>query len=409
MKVLPYLAPLAALIGVVTWGIHQQREEQEMTRDVRDLQREVVANTPTPSVSRKSADSWQFLAEQVRLSGNPATEDAADTDALDALTERLATMNGRELLAALEEIGGLGLQPDLRKMLENQFIRFLVEEDPQSALAVFCDRIRDDPDGVGSELVPAIGEWAQRDPAAATAWLDRETAAGLFETKTLDPRSAVRLEFEATLSGILLASDPAAAADRIENIPLDQRAEVLQLMSIANLTPAGWAAFVGLTRTALPAEEREGPFVSAFSELVPDGDFVKSAAFLEAISATPEERTLAASWAAGNRLETLAGQRPLTPDDVAATRAWLTSQAPAAVENQLGEALARAAMEGGEVGFSAVALLAAAEFDRSPNDDLLVTFLETADASDHPAAARQLAEKITDSTRRNEILEALKE
>jgi len=424
VKPIHTIPPAAALVAVLLWNLPPWRAIQALEANSLSLRERIdssrvpevpevrqirEARAPEVAATRELKPiDWRYLASQVQLAGKRKSGEPVDEQALDDFSERLSEMTREQLLTALDEIAALGLEPEVRAKLEAAFVEPLVEKDPKLALTRFADRIRDDPDDLGSELSPALLAWAKQDLTAATAWFDQAIATGVFESKTLDGRSDPRLEFEAALAGVLLAADPAAVGRRIAELPADQRAETLQQIKVSELTPAAQKDYIGLTRSLLPVDEREGPFASAFSELIPDGDYQKSAAFLDDIQATPEERAIAAQWAANKQLDGIAEKRNLTREDVAATREWLSRQSPDTADELIGEAMGAASQEGGEAGFSKLVELILELHASSGNDDALVAFLDRSDASDHPEKFRQLAEKITDPQRREEALESLK-
>lgn len=424
MKPIHAIPPALALVAALLWNLPPWRAIQALeanslslrerldaarvsaAREVRET-RETTVQEVNATREAKPID-WRYLAAQVRLSVKSNSSESVDEQAWYAFSERLEEMTREQLLTALDQIAALGLEPEVRAKLEEAFVEPLVEKDPQLALTRFADRIRDDPDGIGSELAPALTAWAKQDLTAATDWFGQALATGVFESKTLDGRSNARLEFEAALAGVLLATDPAAVGRRIAELPEDQRAETLQQIQVSELTPAAQKDCIELIRRLLPVDERVGPFASAFYELIPDGDYQKAATFLDGIQATPEERAIAASMAAGSRLDAIAEKRNVTRDDVAATREWLTRQAPDTADRLMGEAMGSASTEGGEVGYSKLVELVLEVHASSGNDDALIAFLDRSDASGHPEKSKQLAEKITDPQRREEALESLK-
>ncbi len=424
MNVKIAIPPAMALVAVLLWNLPPWRSIRALEANSRSLRGRIdAARAPAVPEVREAREprapemnatrqpkpiDWRYLAAQVRLSEKHTSGEPMDDEALNDFSERLAEMTREQLLSALAEIAALGLEPEARAKLEEAFVEPLVGKDPELALARFADRIRDDPDGMGSALSPALLAWAKQDLTAATAWFDRAIATGVFESKTLDGRSDARLEFEAALAGVLLATDAAAVGRRIAELPEDQRAETLQQIKFSELEPAAQKDYIGLTRSLLPADEREGTFGSAFCELIPDGDFLKAATFLDDIAATPEERAIAAGWAARNRLDAIVEKRNLTRDDVAATQEWLNRQSPDTADRLMGEALGKASQEGGEAGFSKLVKLVLEVHASSGNDDALAAFLESSDASEHPEKSKLLAEKITDLELRGEILESLK-
>ena len=421
MKLSHAVLPAAALVAVLLWNLPPRRTLQALETSSRHLRSELATarlsqtheirekrqpRAAEMELARKHKPiDWRYLAAQVRLSekGEPV-----DEDAINDFTDHLAEMTGDQLLTALDEITALGLEPEIQAKLEAAMVEPLVEKDPALALIRFAGRIRDDPDDLGSQLSPALLAWASQDLTAASAWFDQAITDGVFESKTLDGRSDPRLAFEAALAGVLLATDPAAVGRRIVGLPQDQRAETLQQIDVSELTPAAQKDYIGLVRSLLPEDEREGPFNSAFSELIPDGVYQKSASFLDEIQATPTERASAAESAANRQLEAISEKRNLTRDDVAVTRDWLNRQSPATADKLIGGAMGAASQEGGETGFSKLAELILEVHSSSGNDDALVAFLNGADTSAHPAQAQFLAGKIADPEHREEMLESLK-
>ncbi len=413
-----------ALVAVLLWNVPPWRAIQVLEANRHNLRGRIdVARVPAASEVRETRErrapemaptcppkpiNWRYLVAQVRLAEKSISGESVDELALYNFSVSLVEMTREQLLTALDEIAALGLEPDLRARLEAAFVEPLVEKDPQLALTRFADRISDDSDDLGWELSPALQAWAKLHLAAATAWFDRAIASGIFESKTLDGRSGPRLEFEAALAGVLLATDPTAAGRRIAALPEGQRAEALQQVSVAELTSAARMDYIGLIRSLLPEDEREWPFASAFSEIILDGDYQNSAAFLDGIQATPGERAIAAEWAANKQLEGISEKRNLTREDVAATREWLSRQSPDAADRLMGEALGKASQDGGEVGYSQLVELVLELHQSSGNDDALVAFLDHSDTSEHPEKSNQLAEKIKDAQRREEALESLK-
>jgi hypothetical protein len=415
------IPPALALVAVLGWNLIQWRSISEQEEEGRIL-RERIETARSPGISgMDSAPGTRLLKSQgstasepiawknlaVRMAEMRKGGGMSDMRELMRVRKQLADMSKEEILAALAEIAALGLEPDARKMLEDVLVGPLIERDPELALATFGGRIANDPDGAGSQLSAALGAWAKKDLAAATAWFDRQLADGLFESKTLNGQSQARMEFEAALVGNLLPSDMAAAAQRIAALPEEQRRVALERISFSELSPAGQKAYAELVRGLVPQDLRAGSFTHVIAELIPDGGYAKVGGFLDDIAATPEERAVSAREAANAQLEEIAGERALTREDVDAMREWLTSQAPGTVDRVTGEALADAAQAGGEFGFTEAAKLALEYHRSSGNDDVLVAFLESFAARSNLEEALPLAEMILDAQRREELLKRL--
>lgn len=418
MKV-TYLIPLGlALSGLAYWSFSQYQAAGALTTQSQALQRKITAAQQTSTTSHPPQGTTEKLKSGARpldwksLAGRLVAAQQAETTptdaALDSFRERLAQMTAPELLAALEEISTLGLEPDARGALEEMLAEALILRDPAQALVKFSDRIQDESDGVGWQLAGALSEWARRDLAAATAWLDQEISAGHFESKSLDGQSEARLEFEAALLVQLLAAAPKMAAARLAALPEDQRRTALEQMDATEIGLSGQQAYMDLVRKLVPLGERGDALSYFISQVIPSGDYPAVTEFLNTIHATPDERTVATRAAAGNQLAEIAGERAVTASDLETMRAWLTQHSPTAVDRLTGEALAQAVQDGGEFSFAQAAALVSDYHQRSGNDEVITGFLANPVADDARPAAAALAGKIKDPKRREQALAQLK-
>lgn len=417
LKASHIIPPILALAAVLAWNLAESRSIRSLDAGTRELRGKIasargsgvsaVAGGRKPKTPLKigGAIDWKGMSQRIA-----AMQDGGGTSDIRAMMDfqqRLSGMTGDEIVAAFDEIQALGLEEDERSLLEEMLIEPLIEKDPELALARFVDRIGNDDDGVAWQLSAAMGNWAKKDLTAATAWFDRQIAAGVFDSRSLDGRSQARLEFEAALAAELLGSDSAEAGQRIAALPEDQRREALEQISFSELSPAAQAAYAGLVRSLVPQDERAGSFTHVISELVPDGGYTQVDAFLDTIRATAEERQVSSREAANTRIGEIAGEREVTRQDVDAMREWVEKQAPGTADKVTGEALADAAQEGGELDFEGASDLVLEYHQRSGSDDVLVSFLESFAARSNLELALPLAEKIRDPKRRAEILAML--
>ncbi len=408
-----------ALVIAGAWNVSQMRSISSLEEERVTLRKRIAAATAAsgtglmladrPSKTGKTATNkidWKSLSSQLASAEDGGS--AEEMRAMMSFQQRLDEMTKEEMVDALDEIASLNLPDATREMLESMIIDPLIARDPELALKRFADRIQSDPDGIGWQLSTALKEWAKNDLSAATAWFDKQIGDGNFESKTLDGRSDMRLQFEGALMESLLASDPAAAARRLSELQEDQRREVLQQIPFGELSEESRNAYANLVRGLVPADEREGSFAHIATELVGSGDYSDVSAFLDGVRATPSERAAAAMDAADSKLEQLAMEGQVTAKDVDEMRAWLKLQAPDQIDSITGKALAEAAQERGKFKFSDAAQLALKYHQSSGNDDLLVAFLESYSARSNLDEAKHLAEMIKDDARRAEILTGLK-
>ncbi len=409
-----YYAPLGlALAGLALWSFSQRQASAELSVRSQKLQEKITAvqqlgsTSPLPKQLTRKMKNAVPLRDWKTLATRLLAAQRADTT-LEGYHERLAQMTADDLLAALDEISTLGLQPDAQAILEEILVEALIPQDPAQALLRFADRIQDESDGVGWQMAGALSEWAKRDLSAATAWFDQEITAGRFESKSLDGHSEARLEFEAALLGQLLPAVPKAAAARLAALPEDQRRTALVQMNTADMQLTGLQAYMNLIRELVPQAERADALSYLISQMTPSGHHPQVTEFLDTIQATPAERATATKAAAGNQLEEIASERAVTGSDLETIRTWLTQQAPTAVDRLTGEALAQAVQNGGELSFAQAAALISDFHQSSGNDDVITGFLTSAVGDGTRQEATALAGKIKDSKRREEALAHLK-
>lgn len=411
-----------ALVVVAVWNVSQWRAVTVGEDQERSLRKRIDAARTNPAsgaakqgASRASGSKVPTVNGQIDWKDMAALIRAMEEDegmggfrTMMDLEKRVAQMSKEELLAAMEEVSRLGLDPEARASLEEMLVCPLIEKDPELALVTFADRIPIEDDSVASELSTALGAWAKKDPVAASKWFDKQIAAGIFESKSLDGQSQIRMEFEAALVGELLESDMSAAGQRIAALPEEQRREALEQISFSELSPGAQKAYAELVRGLVPQDERAGSFTHVISDLITDGGYAKVGSFLDDIQATPEERAVSARQAANSQLEEIAYDRAVTREDVDAMRAWLDRQAPGTADRVTGEALGDAAQEDGEFGFEDASKLALEYHKNSGNDEVLVAFLESFAARSNLEEALPIADKIRDPKLRDEVLNRLK-
>ena len=419
LKATHLIAPVAALVLVGAWNVSQMGSIRLLESDVSTLRERVstalasgnlpavssASSRPNKTAARKQPHDWQELSARLLEMQNGG--DRGDLRAGVNFQQELAGMTKEEMTAALDEIAGLDLSDEARETLESLIIAPLIREDPQLALERFGDRIGSESSAIGWQLSTALRDWAKKDLAGATAWFDRQIAAGKFDSKSLDGRSEERTRFEAALMQSLLSSDPNAASQRLADIPEDQRREVLEQIAFPELGPQDQKTYAELVRQLVPQDERAGSFAHIASELVDDSGYGKVSNFLDAVQATPAERVAAASQTAESRLQSLGLDGNVTRADVDSLREWLTRQAPGQVDSITGKALAEAAQDQGKFTFAEASQLVIQYQKTSGNDDMLVAFLKSYSARSNLDEAIHMADLISDAKRRAEVLDKL--
>jgi hypothetical protein len=408
MKPTLLLPPLAALIIAGTWlGLQRQSIATLQLESAALGERIAAARTASPpaadpsfaarqrtnSLRSGSKVDWKKVAAaQIAMRSG---QGASDMRAMVELQKTLRDLSPEELLAGLDEIAALDLSNDARRELESTLIGILAHKDPELVLERFADRIGGPNGTISWELASAFQSWSGQDATAATAWMDRQLAAGTFDSKSLDGRNDTRLRFEAGLIQNLAESDPAAAARRLAALPEDQRAGVFRQGMFLRIKPGNGKAIADLIRTQLPENSRVHSLAEASRSLVDQGGFERVGDFLGEIDASAAERSAIVGQALLRQLD----ERNETPPEIEETRAWILAQAPADAERLTGVTLARMV---GQRDFSEMAAEALKFQQSSGSDEALIAFLTHA-----PDYSRseilELAEKISDPVKRNEV------
>lgn len=357
-----------------------------------------------PNQLVKQEIDWKEMAEAI---GDDMEDSSSGTRKLLSLEGKLEAMDTDELIAALDRIATLELDDMQRMMLENLLIRRLAEKDPELGLIRYADRFGDKK--MGRDMSHAVDEWAKKDPAAAAAWLDKQIAAGIFESKSLDGKNQSRMAIEVRLIASMLGSDPGSAEARIAALPANQRQDVIQQLVDLQMKAEEYAAFADLARGQLSEKEKMEVMGKQASYLVMRGDFQKVDEYMDRIAATPDERIRSAEDAARTSIQGKASRLEINASQLDPMREWLSAHAPGSVNRITGEAIG-GAMNHGEsmLDFSAASVLALKYHAESGSDEVLTAFLEKAQVGKHKEEARSIAEKISDPQAREKALERLK-
>lgn len=352
-----------------------------------------------PTKEKQPMD-WKNIADQLAESG------MGDMHGTMCLHQRFAELTKEEILAALDEIPGLGLYAVSAAVLERRLIEELSRKDPEMALTRFIDRIADDRSGLVSQLSNDLKEWARKDPGKAEAWFDQQIAAGKFDGKTIDNKSWNRFEFEGAIIGAILASNPEAAAKRLAAFPEDQRGNILRGSSFGSLNEESQVGFAELVRSQLPEKEQASAISSLAGQLSHSG-YEKVTAYLDRIDATPAERKASAEEVAETRMVYRSNNNPVTRQEIDSMRAWVATQSPGSTDNTTGIALGIAVRDGGSMKFSeGLALVKDYSAASGGNEEVLASFLEAQRyrVGSNRDEARALAETLTDVKRREKII-----
>jgi hypothetical protein len=405
MKAGSFVLPLLALIACAGWLVSRHhsapavRAENESLRQpsaARTSQPETRSSPRTRAAAAKAPIDWKKIAAD-----QPAGIDVS-TRWETQVQQLLDEMTTAELADALDEILALDPPPHSVDYLEQLVMNPLIRRNPRLALDRFIDRAQDSPDALSWLPGKAFAAWLEKNPPDAADWLDRQIAAGTFAAN-----SPVRRQLEGVLMTHLLVTDADAAAARIAAAPPARRGDLLKSVSFQNFAEEKQQNFAAIVRSQLSEAESSAVIAQPAGIIANLGGYDKVTDYLRRVAATPAERAAAIATAGHARIS--ATQRKLTRADFDEFHDWAATQSPAATADRAtARLLANAAMNSRFTTFDEIAAIAAGTRETSGNEEILSVFLESPAARANQPAARLLAEKISDPTRRAEILQQLK-
>jgi hypothetical protein len=347
-----------------------------------------------PKPSAKKPD-WKKLLEMQKSRNG----EVQDMRLMMETQKSLLNMSADELMAQLDEIDAMQIPDGDKAQLQGMLLGMLTEKDPKLAMDRFAKLIGND--RITWQINSAFQQWAGKDPAAAAQWMDQQIAAGQFESKTLDGKSQARIQFEGSLFISLLEKDPTQANARLLDLPADDRADIFNNMAY-RLKPGTEKAVADSVRATVPADQRPVALTNIANQLSRQGlDRVDQ--YLTDINATPEEKQAIVEGSFASRVSPR-DRSSIDPASLDEARAWAQKQEPDSVARITADALGNASYQGN---FDNNAKLALKYVQETGSDEVLVDFLKSGGAQQHPAEALTLVDRITDPAQREDLRKIL--
>ena len=230
---------------------------------------------------------WKTLAG--KLAQSRSGGGMPDMRTMMPIRRQLLDMSGEDLCAQLDEFAALDLDNAVREQMRSMILGVLADKDPRLLIERFGTEVGAE-NSAARWTLQAFGKWAESEPAAAAAWLDRQIAAGKLESKSLDGENQTILRFEASVLGALLDIDPAAATARVAAMPEDQRMELFQQGYLLHVTPENEAAYAKLLRDSVPPDKAAGLLADKADNLAMQGGYERVDGFIASVNATDGER-----------------------------------------------------------------------------------------------------------------------
>lgn len=418
--ILPGLVLASGIAWLSTQAISLSKLKAENSQILEQIHRASRMGTQSPSEAsspdrgstatgkKKSALDWKVIAADLLAIDQ---QNSGDPRPKIRIQQQILKLSAEEIAEALDQIEALDLTEEARNGLEYLLFGPLVQKNPQLALERFFDGADPDKREKNSwQLANALKAWADKDPAAATEWLDKRIADGVFDSKTLDGTSQIRLQFEGSFLASILSTDPAAMEKRLATFPPGQRRQLLSQYDFNHVKEKDQTSFAAIVRGQLPENEQAELLARPAAQLANNG-YESAGAYLDRINATPKERAVAVLEVAEKRVIALGQIGKVDITELDQMRAWSESQSPGSANKATGKALAVFSGNGSfdqKASFNEALKLANHYLEQTGNDDVLVGFLEDRPAAENLESSRALAEKIQDPKRREEVLSRLK-
>ena len=439
MKPIHYAPPLISLMIGAAWLASLRASNRELEQSNLSLQRKIVEASNSSGVKSdrertgtkgakakrekkpsddeiKPSDDWvntsRDWSEVVMFNNNEGARFNL-TAACRRLEKLASEMSGDQLVRAYTEMAALPVEAEFRNYLESMMLDQLKGKNPEFAFSQYlakCQNESIDPIRMGD-----FRKWLGKDPAAATAWYESQVAGEVFD-KTLDGKSPTMIPFESAFIMSLLASDPAAAEQRLNKLPPDLRASVGTYMW--DVPKENSKDFVDMLRRSMPMEE--------YMAILKDNSLTDNFRFdskndpkeiqknMDRLGFSPEERStlMAQQFAEAAKYRAMrdTGNDPSREkfDDL---RARIQAIDPSSADQATGVALQSYLENSKTTGAQDFVEKIATDYhDSGAGDELLIPLIEgSANGSiSYPKdRARVLAAKISDDRLREEMLQKL--
>lgn len=411
MKANPWLLPGVALLvtgGWIAYGKQSaaalEREISVLTERIRQVRAagdEEAKAGGTAELSRKQKDEkidWKDIAgKMAEMRGGGM----GDMRTMIRLQRLLLDMSAQDLCAQLDVIAALDLDDNARKQLEGTILGILADKDPKMVLERFGGEVGDDASSGRWYLNMALTKWAEKEPAAATAWLDKAIADGKLDSKSLDGKSEHRIHLESAMVNALLKTDPAAASARVAALPEDQREDFFRQGFFFQVSAGTEAAYAKMVRENLPAGKVGGILANTAGNLAMHGGYERVDGFITSANASAEEKQAIVGEVLQNMMGRHGGAK-INVEELDKARAWGTTQSPGTVDKATGEALAASLWRGAD--FKTASGMVLQYNTSSGNDEVLAAFLKSSQLRHRSAdEAMPLIDQIKDPVLREEI------
>ncbi len=448
MKRKHYLLPLAALIIAALWLTYLRSSNSALEKDNLSLEKKIEnyrsasalqnernrteamrSGTMRTKMKRemrsaqtqsKPSDDWISTSRDwnaIVLFNNKEMGGFELTPAYRRLRTLASEMSGAELAQAYTQMASFPLDASFRDYLEGMMLRELEEKNPEFAYSQYLAKCQNE-DG-DPKLMGEFDAWLAKDPAAATTWYEKQLAANVFD-KTLDGKSPTMVPFAAAIMMSLLASDPAAAEQRMNNISPELRSSLGDY--VWDVPKENSKAFLDLLRKSMPMEDymtvlQNSRLLQQNFNFDSKSDPKDVQTNLDLLAITPEERTnlMVKSFTESASLTAThdaVNENWPSREEFDQQRKWIQAVDPSSADRATGFALQKYLIASKTNSAQDFVEKVAMEYHGSGGgDEILLPLIEGSANGSIPFPkdrARVMAGKLTDGRLREEMLEKLK-
>jgi len=439
MKIIHYVPPAVVLVIAAAWLSNLRSSSAALDQENRSLQAKIAESRSTPAFRNAPLRAPTIEANPTRVEKAPQKQPKPSADwvsvsrdwqklvrfindeanhrytaAWKRLEKLASEMSADELVKAYTELAALAVHAPLREDLEWVMLKELETTNPEFAFSQYIAKYQSE--GKAPARIGTFNQWLARDPVAATTWYESQLASGVFYTR-LGGKSPVLLPFESAFILSLIGSDPAAAEQRMKNIPPELRSGLGGYMWDV---PKGNAeAFVDLLRQTMPMEEymgilRKNSLTEKSFNLSNDKNPQSVAKNLDSLGFSPAERSSLMAHEFREFAEYRAMRdrgNPPSREKFDAHRRWIQAIDPSSADRATGFALQTYLEKARTTGAQDFVERIAVEYHGAgAGDEVLIPLIEGSANGNSPfprERARMLAMMISEAALREDLLQRL--
>ena len=307
---------------------------------------------------------------------------------------KLLQLDEAGLMAAYDDLLECDLSPESRAIYEKMILGAGELIAPEWVLERFADKLdsNEGPVNVAWYLCSAFERVLESDPAKAMEWYEQQRKERRLGGKQLGVDLAA-VRYEVALINHLLVQDPDAAKARFAELPEEARRQGYNVSGAFPLDEGAGEAFADMVRSIADEAERGTLLGDGCSELFYQKGYSAVTAYLDRISASPDERRGVATEIAKRCVSNASWNRGLEVGDVREMWDWLWMECPESADQITGQALASVSWEG----YLESRVEIIEELRRKGVGDGMVTgFIEAGAVPPESAESRRLVEQIED-------------